>query len=433
MSEPKSRMSNKVVILAALSFFACVACRSTPVDPPDAATSPQARAEPAPLASLPALAAAGVSPGAGPDAGPGPQPLRSGEALSADLPTELAHEPGGRDARGIAGYALQATVRSGEGPSAPRAAEVNGSAIDAARRKTEARIAVEVAQTRARFVLSGGFVLPSGTELRARIDRYGYLLLWPGEATYRIAEPGALRALLGELRLDVAPLSAAYVRSTGEGPRRLNAQTRRVEVSTRASRALLELATLHDLGDGGSLLCGFLLELMSAPASTPVCAPDELPVHAELRWTTRGALTFDVTSIARRIDIPALDLSAPPPSLDFVAAPPPAAAAEMLVSKAELAAFRTAPVDVPLPVRPDAQTPRSRPDAGLLLINASDELRVAWIDGVPVAWVAPGAQLSLTMLLRGRYALQWRTFLGDSWEPADVIVAPGTSEIGGPR
>ena len=225
-----------------------------------------------------------------------------------------------------------------------------------------------------------------------RIDRYGYLLLWPGEATYRIAEPGALRALLGELRLDVAPLSAAYVRSTGEGPRRLNAQTRRVEVSTRASRALLELATLHDLGDGGSLLCGFLLELMSAPASTPVCAPDELPVHAELRWTTRGALTFDVTSIARRIDIPALDLSAPPPSLDFVAAPPPAAAAEMLVSKAELAAFRTAPVDVPLPVRPDAQTPRSRPDAGLLLINASDELRVAWIDGVPVAWVAPGAR-----------------------------------------
>ena len=231
----------------------------------------------------------------------------------------------------------------------------------------------------------------------------------------------------------MAPLSAGVRAFDWGGTRRLNAQTRRVEVSTRASRALLELATLHDLGDGGSLLCGFLLELMSAPASTPVCAPDELPVHAELRWTTRGALTFDVTSIARRIDIPALDLSAPPPSLDFVAAPPPAAAAEMLVSKAELAAFRTAPVDVPLPVRPDAQTPRSRPDAGLLLINASDELRVAWIDGVPVAWVAPGAQLSLTMLLRGRYALQWRTFLGDSWEPADVIVAPGTSEIGGPR
>jgi hypothetical protein len=431
MSEPESRMWNKVVILAAFHLFAC---RSTPVDLPDAATSPQARAEPAPLASLPALAGAGLAPGAGPDAGPSPQPLRSGEAVSPDLPTDLAREPGGReawrDARGIAGYALQATVRSGEGPSAPRAAEVNVSAIDAARRKTEARIAIEVAQTRARFVLSGGFVLPSGTELRARIDRTGYLVVWPGEATYRIAEPGALRALLGELRLDVAPLSAAYVRSTGEGPRRLNVQTRRVEVSTRASRAVLELATLHDLGEGGSLLCGFLLELMSAPASTRVCAPDELPVHAELRWTTRGALTFDVTSIARRIDIPALDLSAPPPSLDFVAAPPSPVVAEMLLSKADLAAFRTAPVDVPL-LRPDAQT--SRPDAGLLLINTSDELRVAWIDGVPVAWVAPGAQLALPMLLRGRYALQWRTFLGDSWEPADVIVAPGTSEIGGPR
>jgi hypothetical protein len=70
---------------------------------------------------------------------------------------------------------------------------------------------------------------------------------------------------------------------------------------------------------------------------------------------------------------------------------------------------------------------------GLLLVNASDELRVVWIDGVPVAWVASGAQLALPMLLRGRYALQWRTFLGDSWERADTIVVPGTSEVGAPR
>ena len=219
MSEPKSRMSNKVVILAALSFFACVACRSTPVDPPDAATSPQARAEPAPLASLPALAAAGVSPGAGPDAGPGPQPLRSGEALWADLPTELAHEPGGRDARGIAGYALQATVRSGEGPSAPRAAEVNGSAIDAARRKTEARIAVEVAQTRARFVLSGGFVLSvgDGATRPHRSLRLPVALAGRGDLSNRGAR-GARASTLENCAWTWRRFLRAYVRSTGEGP-----------------------------------------------------------------------------------------------------------------------------------------------------------------------------------------------------------------------
>jgi hypothetical protein len=44
--------------------------------------------------------------------------------------------------------------------------------------------------------------------------------------------------------------------------------------------------------------------------------------------------------------------------------------------------------------------------------------------------VGPGERLALTSMLRGRYAVQWRTFLGDSWEPADTIVVPGTSEVG---
>jgi hypothetical protein len=331
-----------------------------------------------------------------------------------------------RDVRELTGYVIQAVLRSGEGPGAPKAAEVNGPAIDGARRRSEARMTVEMTQTRARFVLSGAFVLPTGTELRARSDRYGYLLLWPGETTYRIAEPGALRALLGERRLDVAPLSAAEVRSGGEGPRRLTMATRRVEVSTRAARAVIELATLRDSGDGGALVCGVLLELMSAPPSTAVCTTDEVPVHAELRWMTRGTLIFDVTSIGRRTDLPTGDLAAPSPSLTFAMSPPPSGAGEPLISKADLAAFRTIPVDLPVAVRRDAQTP---PDSGLLLVNRSDELRIAWIDGVPAAWVAPGGQVLLPTLLRGRYALQWRTFLGDNWEPPDTIVAPGTSTV----
>ena len=427
-----ARAGRELVTLLALLLGGC---KSAPSDPPGAATSPQAGAEPTPLASLPAIGNGGAAPGMGPDAGPAPEPLRSGEALASDLPSELVREPGGREAsrdvREVSGYALQAVVRTGEGPGAPRAAEVNVPVIEGARRKTEARMTIEMVPTRARFILSGGFVLPPATELRGRIDRYGYLLLWPGEATYRIAEPGSLRALLGESRLDVAPLSAADVRSIEEGSRRLNARTRRVEVSTRASNAVVELASLRDAGDGGSLVCGFLLDLMSAPPSTPVCGTDEVPVHAELRWTTRGALTFDVTSVVRRIDFPVADVSVPPPSLGFAASPPPASPAEMIVSKAELAAFRTIPVDVPIAVRRDVATPS--PEVGLLLVNASDELRVVWIDGVPVAWVASGAQLALPMLLRGRYALQWRTFLGDSWERADTIVVPGTSEVGAPR
>jgi hypothetical protein len=427
-------MDGKAMLYATLAVFAvALACRGSPVEPPDAAPSPQATAEPAPLATATAGAPGAATTAA--DGGTIPETLRSDRGLAPDLPRESPRESGtkesARDTKDLSGYALQAVIRAGEGAGAPRAAEVSGAAIDSARRKTEARLAIELSQTRARIVLSGGFVLPQGTELRARVDRYGQILLWPGEDVYRVAEPGALRALLGERRLDVSPLSHADVAYGGEGARRLGARTRRVDVTTRAAKATLELAAFRDAGDGGGLLCRLLFDLMSAPPSTAACASDEVPLHAELRWTTRGALSFDVTTIARRTDLPAVDLATPPPALTFVTSPPPPSMAEMLLQKGELAAFRTGPVDVPPSSGRDAQA--SPPEAGLLLANSSDELRVAWLDGVAAAWVAPGGRLSMPSLPRGRYVLQWRTFLGDGWEPPEPAVVPGLSEISGAR
>jgi len=423
-----------LALAAPLALLGGGACRSAPVEPPDAAPSPQATAEPAPLAPATAGGAAAIT---GADGGVAPEPLRSDRAIAPDLPRESGREGGNkepaRDPKDLAGYALQAVVRAGEGAGAPRAPEVSAPGIDSARRRTEARLAIELSQARARVAFSGGFVLPPGTELRARVDRYGHLLLWPGEATYRVAEPGALRALLGERRLDVAPMSGAEVSPNGEGLRRLNARTRRVEVSTRAAKATLELATFRDAGDGGVLLCRMLLDLMSAmlPPSPASCAADEIPLHAELRWTTRGALVFDVTAIARRTDLPALDLATPPAGLAFVTAPLPPSTAEALLPRGDLTAFRTGPVDVASPSTRDAQA--SPPESGLLLVNSSDELRLAWLDGVAVAWVAPGGRVSLPSLPRGRYILQWRTFLGDAWEAPEPIVVPGTSEVSASR
>ncbi len=422
--------------LSFLLALALAACKGVSADPPGMAPSPQAIAEPAPFANPPTAPTAGTS-----DAGPSPEALRTDQGLApdfprgTDFPREPLHEAGVREAprdlRELAGYTIQALLRTGEGPPAPRAPEVNLAAIEAARRHAEARIAIDVSSTRARFVLfGGGFVLPSGTELRARLDRYGHLLLWPGEDTYRVAEPGSLRALLGERRLDVAPISRADVTAAGEGPRRLNLRTRRVEVSTRAAKATLELTTLRDADGGGGLVCRFLLDLMSAAPSTTICGIDEMPLHAELRWTTQGGLSFDVTSITRRTDLIAQDLAAPPGSLAFAPSPPPESATETLLPRGELGSFRTVPVDVPAAAPRD---PRDGPEIGLTLINSTDELRVAWLDGIPVAWAMPGARLTLSTLTRGRYALQWRTFLGDSWEPPAMIVVPGVSEAGGNR
>jgi hypothetical protein len=67
---------------------------------------------------------------------------------------------------------------------------------------------------------------------------------------------------------------------------------------------------------------------------------------------------------------------------------------------------------------------------GLVLVNSTDELRVAWIDGVPVAWVGPGARIAVPGFVRGRYTIAWRTFLGDVLEPPQQITIPGTSRVG---
>jgi hypothetical protein len=307
---------------------------------------------------------------------------------------------------------------------------VNAAAIDAARRRTEMRITIDVSQTRARFVLSGGFVLPQGTELRARADRYGHLLMWPGEDGYRVVEPGAMRALLGERRLDVAPLSPADLSTSLDGARRLNLRTRRVEVSTRAAKATLEVAGFRDAGDGGVLVCRTLLDLINAPPSTAACAGDDVPLHAELRWTTQGSLFFDVVSIVPRKDLPVTEMAAPPATSGFIGGPPPLPPGEALLSKAELAALRNGPVDVPA-AKPRDGGPRP-PESGLLLVNATDELRVAWLDGLAAAWVAPGDRVLLPSLVRGRYVLQWRTSLGDAWSAPETVVAPGTTQVGAP-
>ncbi len=337
--------------LALWLALALAGCRGTPVEPPDAAPSPQASAEPAPLANVGAAASAAATTNSGLDGSAPPEPLRGDREVPADTPREVVHELGAKDVphdpKELWGYELQVVLHMGEGPAAVKAPEVNFNAIDAARRKTEAHMVAYTSQSRARFILTSGFILPAGTELRARSDRYGHLLLWPGEDSYRVAEPGAMRALLGERRLDVAPVSPVEATASGEGARRLNLRTRHVELSTRAAKATLEMAAFQNAGEGGALVCRMLLDLMGGPPAASPCASDEIPLHAELRWTTEGSLVFDVVGIAPRKDLAAQDLAAPPSTMSFVRGAPPALPGDAMLAKGELAAMRNGPVEVP--------------------------------------------------------------------------------------
>ena len=149
----------------------------------------------------------------------------------------------------------------------------------------------------------------------------------------------------------------------------------------------------------------------------------------------QGALSFDVTAIVHRTDLPVQDLATPPSTGVFAAGPPPPSAGEALLGRADLAAFRSGPIEPPAaspaPATGNAQAPP--PESGLLLDQLGrDAPRVVWLDGVAVAWISPRASLPLPSLPRGRFSVQWRSFLGDAWDPPQVVVTPGRAEVGAP-
>jgi len=397
-----------LLVLAVMA--ACKAQSGGPETTPDATPSPQATAIPAPLATPAVNASAGVI--VTPEGGPPPVSLRGDVALGPDT---LARE--------TVGYTLSAVFKPSDLNGPPRANEVNGAGLDAARKRTELRVAIDLSPSRMRIALLGnGWVLPPDTELRARADHYGHVVVWPGALTYRPLAPGALRALLGERRFDVAPMTLAEITTKDEQGKRIGIRTRKVEVATRAAKATFEIGRLPELGEGGILLCRALLDLMNAPPSSAVCADGELPVRAELRWTARGAIGFELTGVLKKADMATASLLVPPINAAFAESPLTAAGVQAALTAAELAAFRTGPIDV-------SPGPHGT-ESGLVVANPSDQLRVLQLDGITVAWAAPGARDVLQGLHRGRYFVQWRTFLGESFDLPSTQTVPGTTQPG---
>lgn len=401
-----------VGLLGLVSLAACKAQSGGPEGTPDATASPQATAIPAPLATPAVNASAGLV--ITPEGGPPPVPLRGDVALGPDT---LARE--------TVGYTLSAVFKHGDPNGPPRAMEVNAAGLEAARKKTELRVAIDLSPSRMRMQLLGsGWVLAPDTELRARSDHYGHVVVWPGALTYRPLAPGALRALLGERRFDVAPMTAAEMTMKEEQGKRIGIRTRKVEVATRAAKATFEVGRLPDLGEGGILLCRALLDLMNAPPSSAVCTDGELPVRAELRWTARGSIGFELTGVLKKLDMPTASLLVPPTNAAFADSPLTVAGVQPTLTPAELTAFRTGPADVsPVP---------HGTDSALVVANPSDQLRILQLDGITVAWAAPGARDVLQGLHRGRYFVQWRTFLGESFDPPATQTVPGGTQPGAP-
>lgn len=348
---------------------------------------------------------------------PAPTPLVSDAALPGDPITS-------RDGPAVT---LEARFRWFELPTHPKTAgaEVSSEGLARARQLTELRLTVDLSPLgRMRVVFaSPSFPVPQNAELRASLQHYGHVLVWPDGHAYRVLVPGTIRALLAERRADALTLTSGSLSKAGGGFL-LGLPTQKTVVKSEAGRLTLEQADVTGLSGSGALLCRLLLELIAVEPTSVACSAGT-PLRADLQSERGGRLAFEVTSITRRQDLPHGLLLVPPAGTIVKLGELPPQAAGVLLSRAEAAALRSKAS--PGEVRPDA------PGEGLLAVNQTDKLRYILLDGVPVAWVRPHAEQYVLGPLPGRYTVSWRDFFGAEVGAPVTAQLPLRSVVGAPR
>src|ERR1700690_1284058 len=138
-----------------------------------------------------------------------PTPMREESHLAPDSPNP-------RDSVGVS---LEAEWKALDWPSIPNNSEIEHERMVEIRNKMKWSMRIDlIGSGRMRLSLtSRGYALEKGTELRARVDLLGHVLVWPDENQYRILPPGTLRSLFEDGLADVGPALASNVKSAGAG------------------------------------------------------------------------------------------------------------------------------------------------------------------------------------------------------------------------
>lgn len=418
---------------ACASVFGVAACPARRHAPPTASStepSPNASILPAPLASATDLIPHTNS--AISDAGR--RAADSGRRLlltdaGALLPRPLrSHQPLPRDTLTLhegSGVTLDAQWVWADVSAAPSVAQLDKEELKRVRQKTTLAVTIDLALAgRMRMAFdSPAFPLPEDSELRARLDRYGQILVWPSGRAYRVLPPGSLRAVFAERRTDVLPLVSGKIRSKGRG-KLLGFDSVRTEVTSAMGQLALEQARVGGTGQSGELLCRLLVELIAVDPATPVCRHDLLPLLAQFHWAEGGQLTFRVNGISHLQDLLLGDIYVPPPHAAFNPDALPPQPSSVFLTAAELGALRSRAAKIGPP-------PKNAPREGLTAVNHTDTLRYLLLDGVPVAWVRPHGSVHLSGTKPGRYQVSWRNFFGTRVTPPHVVELPATLQIDG--
>jgi hypothetical protein len=409
----------KVSLLLLTALGAGCESRPAPVDAGPNEPSPNASILPAPLAAAPERVGTSLDAAVPSDAGtnaesPDPARLREDRFLPEDT-AEL------REGNGIA---LRARFRWPDVPAAPRPPEANAEALDRARGSSSFDVSVELASGRLRLRFdSDRFLLPAGTELRARSDYYGHVLCFPDQSRYVTIPSGPLRTVLNEHRTDTVELLRAVASPTGTG-RMFGHTTEKLTVVTLLGRLELEQVKLAGTLDDGVPLCRLMLELAGAAPDSSACGPELVPVRADFAFTGGGRLLFEVTALDRVTDPEAEGLRVPPPHAEHRIGELPSVRSPLLLGSGLTRAFRTRPA-------PRVE-PKDGVKEGLLLVNADDLEKYVLIDGVPVVRLPSGGAGVVVDLLPGSYVVSSRSFLADEVSPSVAVSVPSRFQLGSP-
>jgi hypothetical protein len=420
-------MKRAALLLLALCAAGCPQKKAGGGDGDEPQASPNASILPAPIAST-------VGPKKKVDAGRGGIPADSAGRLilpDAGPPRVTAlveSEPLPQDtlaAKDGTGITLEARFKWFDVPPPASVPEVAADPINKAKQAMEPKVTVDLAPAgRMRFTFGTPvFPVPQNAELRSSVEHWGHVLVWPDGTSYRVMLPGTLRALFAERRADILPMAQGTLKAMGKGGL-LGLETRKVRLKSETGTLTMESASISGIADSGKLLCRLLLELIGVDPGNAAC-DGPVPLRAEYTWPSGGRLGFEVTAIVRRPELPYGLLVVPPASGLLKPGELPPQPAGVLLTRGQLAAFRSKAAPGKDPAEADA------PGEGLVAVNRTNTLQYLLIDGAPAAWIRPRAEQYLIGPRPGRYAISWRDFLGERVGPAVQLQLPARTQIGG--
>jgi hypothetical protein len=407
---------------ASLALGLALGCEPRHSDPPGVASA----SEPSPNASvLPTPLVAGPTKAGARDAGR--PPVELSDAGTPEPPRALLEDealPADSELHAAPGLSLEARWRWLEAPPA-RSPEGNADALAKARDRTAFDVTLDLSslgRLRLRFG-SKAFPFPAGSELRARDNRYGNVLVWPGGETYTPLPPGTLRATLAEHRVDVTPLSEPSVAPSGTG-NLLGLVTQKQKLETGLGRLELEQTVAPFAGSAGALLCRLLVELLAVASETRVCRLDSVPLRAEYSWASGERFEFEVTKLTRRAELGAEALAVPPLGASVRQGELPGPPFVALIDERDLGDLHSRAL--PPPSKPEPGAPK----LGLVFQNHGDSPLYLLIDGVPVVWLRADAEWLVSGLKPGRYTVQARDFFGGETTAPRVLELPARFSVG---